>query len=157
MTKFRISAKEAHLALFKQLCVEVTEIAHKFGFGVLQSDSNLIVYAGSAHMSDCANDYIPPGNQYFIELDEPADKYVLYRLPVISRSTSKIHLSCPVKSKLENLDTEELEHTATRMVKAIKSKERQLDRLDQEKAILSITESQNLLENTCRTRPTKST
>lgn len=157
MTKFRISAKEAHLALFKQLCVEVTEIAHKFGFGVIQSDRNLIVYAGSAHMSDCANDYIPPGNQYFIELDEPADKYVLYRLPKINRNQNKIHLTYPVKSKLVNLDTESLEHTASRLVRSIHCLERQLDRLDQEKAILSITESQNLLENTCRTRPTKST
>ena len=133
--------------LFIQLCNEAEAVAHKFGFGILRAPTNMIVYITSAHMGKSSNALLPNNGQHFLELDKKSDRYTLWRIPTINKRRNVIVLGSPVKAKLKYLDTEQLELTAARLVHAVDTCEKNMDEDEQRNAILSITNSRDVLSN----------
>ena len=133
--------------LFIQLCNEAETVAHMFGLGILRGPTHMIVYITSPHMAQSSNSLLPNNGQHFLELDKKSDQYTLWRIPTINKRRNVIVLGSPVKAKLKYLDTEQLEHTAARLVRAVGTCEKNMDEAEQRNAILSITNSRDVLSN----------
>lgn len=54
--------------IFRRVCEQVTEVAERFGLGVVVSDDHLIVYATSPHMGSCNSNEIPKNAQHYFKV-----------------------------------------------------------------------------------------
>ena len=148
--------------IFRRVCEQVTDVAERFGLGVVVSDDHLIVYATSPHMGGCSSNYIPPNAQHYLKVrvyNSGSSRVSWWPYPVIS-NTGTIKLSSLGSiydddqlygeyRSLADLDMDkfpdEFVRVTEQVVNRINELERRLDAKDQLAAILDIrSSSENL-------------
>lgn len=153
--------------IFRRVCEQVTEVAERFGLGVVMADDHLIVYATSPHMGCCNSNEIPKNAQHYFKVrvyNSGSSWVSWWTNPVVSNtgtikldSIGSIYGDDRLRIKyrdlndfdLNDLDLAEFRCEFARVtelvVNRINELERRLDAKDQSDAILDIrSSSENL-------------
>ena len=140
--------------LFRRVCEQATEVAERFGLGVVRSDYRLTVYATSPHMGCCYSKALPPNSQHYFQayiFESGIDQLSWWTQPVISNiGTIKLDSLAGAERHLSDFDPDVFAMVTERLINRIN----ELDAKDQSDAVASITDShENLMSVITGTNP----